>query len=277
MPKSVLKILGVAFLFYAAMVLMLAGCQRHLIYYPSRGGEAQLLQVAEETGMAPWRNAEGEIIGWKASARGGEEEEVRTVVVFHGNAGYALHRGYFVNGFQTLPGAWEVYVFEYPGYGSRAGRPSEARIVAGAEEAMGQLAREGRTGLYLVGESLGSGVATAMAERFPENTSGLLLVTPFTTLADVGQAHYPFFPVKLLLRERYDNRGALAGYSGPVAILLAERDEVVPARLGRELYESYAGPKRLWVQEGHTHNTLDLSAGASWWREVAEFWESLSD
>jgi uncharacterized protein len=78
-------------------------------------------------------------------------------------------------------------------------------------------------------------------------------------------------PVNLLLRERFESARALQHYRGPLAILLAGKDEVVPARLGKALYESYQGPRNLWIQDNRTHNALDYAPWEPWWQEVKDF------
>ena len=245
-----------------------AGCQRTMIYHPSTESPEVLEAYAREAGYLPWRDAGGEWIGWRPEQA---PEGGRRVLVFHGNAGLALHRTYYAEGFAALEESWEVILFEYPGYGARGGRPSEKAFFRGASEAVELLGREEGRPIVLVGESLGSGVAAEMARRFPDRIAGLVLVTPFTDLAEVGARHFPFLPVRLFLRDRYDNVRALREYDGPVAVLLAGRDEVIPADLGRKLYEGYSGPKRLWVQEGRTHNTLDLDPDAPFWSELETF------
>ena len=255
----------------ASLTLFLAGCERSLIYYPTTGTEERLTAIAASEGLAPWRNDAGERIGWMSgpTPSGGRA----AMLVFHGNAGNAADRGYFVRGFKaaTRAAPWDVFLFEYPGYGSRSGRPSEEAIMAAAADAVKRLAAQGYASIFLTGESLGSGVACRMAATYPEHVEGLLLVTPFTSLLDLGRHHYPAFLVRLLLRERYDNAGALSQYRGRVAMLIAGEDEIVPAELGRRLYEAYQGPKKLWVQEGRTHNTLSFDPAAPWWREATEF------
>lgn len=267
-----LKMLGILLLIYGGLLLFVAGCQRNMIYFPSQGTEERLLKEADAKGMAAWRNAKQELIGWKASPEEGAQGG-NAVVVFHGNAGYALHRDYFVNGFLSLndPSPWTVHIFEYPGYGARPGRPSEDNLKATADKAVKRLFAENHSRIFLVGESLGTGIAAHLASTYPDQIDGLLLITPFTSFVDVGRKHYPIFPVGLLLRERYNNLEALQGYNGPVAFLIAGADEIIPPSLGRRLYESYDGPKRLWVQEGRGHNSLNYHPKASWWGEVIQF------
>jgi hypothetical protein len=273
---TALKLFGILVLIYGVLVLMLVGCQRKMMYFPSNAPEEQLMEEARGKGISAWRNAEGELIGWKASTpenSNGGNDGGNAVVVFHGNAGYALHRDYIIGGFLALAGqkSWTVHVFEYPGYGARPGQPSEQRIKAAAGEAVAGLFNAGYDRLYLVGESLGTGVATHLADRFSQHIDGLLLITPFTSLVDVGRKHYPIFPIGMLLRDRFDNLEPLEGYAGPVAFLIAGADEVVSASLGHNLYQAYSGPKHVWVQEGRGHNTLNYHPRASWWQEVVTF------
>ncbi len=265
------KIVRIFVWVYLGMVMYLAGCQRSFIYYPNRASESDLLATAPYHRVEPWRDAEARIIGWFR-----KDERVASgahrVIVFHGNAGHAQHRTYFADGFQAHPDAfWDVYIFEYPGYGARPGSPSEKSIKREAESAARLLLDASDAPLFLAGESLGSGVACHLAGVLGDRVSGLFLVTPFTSLVDVARYHYPVFPVRWLMRDRYDNVTPLSNYRGRVAVLLAGRDEVVPTRFGQALYDVYDGPKQLWVQEDRTHNTLDLLPTAPWWGEVTGF------
>jgi uncharacterized protein len=247
---------------------MFTALQRQLIYYPEVAPEERLLKTASGIGLRDWRDRDGQLIGWHTPST---RNTARRVVVFHGNAGHSLYRQYFADGFLALGDDWQVYLFEYPGYGARQGTPSESGIKAAALDAVEELRTEHPEPLYLVGESLGSGVATHLASTMPTRVDGLLLVTPFTSLTDVAAGHYNWLPVRALLSDRYDSGKALRSYRGPVAFLVAGSDEIVPAELGRELHAIYQGPKLLIEQAGAGHNTLNFDPAASWWREVSDF------
>lgn len=271
--RILFRILRTVALIYVGLLLLLVICQRKIIYYPSKSSEQILRARAETAGLAPCKDAEGRVIGWRDRTQSGPAVPANRLVVFHGNAGFALHRSYFLEGFRSVSSGriWEVYLFEYPGYGARAGSPSEKAFVEAARQALRELKGADPRPVFLLGESIGAGVACALAGQLPDQVAGVILITPFTTLADVAASHYPFFPVRALLRDRYNNPAALANYRGPAAFLLAGRDEIIPAPLGRELYDHYAGPKQLWVQEEATHNTLDYHPGSGWWEEVTAF------
>jgi hypothetical protein len=263
-----------AIFIYAAAVFLLTLLQRHLIYMPSRGREEDLIRQAENEGLRPWRGQGEELVGWRTELRGDAPFPRNRLVVFHGNAGYAQHRTYYVDGFLGIPqgsSTWEVFLFEYPGYGAREGTRNEENLAAAARRALEALRVENSRPVYLLGESLGSSFASRLAAAEPQSVHGLFLVTPMTCLADVAASHYPFAPVRWMLRERHDVRGNLRAYPGPVAFLVAGRDEVMKDSLGKKLFESYAGRKKLWLQPQAGHNTLDLSMGIPLWREVSAF------
>jgi hypothetical protein len=256
------------FILILGVLTMLATLQRHLIYFPSRAQADELSREAARIGLKAWHDGTGSAIGWKPA---GDRSARNRMLVFHGNAGYALHRDYFVAGFQALGDEWEVFLFEYPGYGAREGTPSAATFKATAVQALESLLAVDSRPIFVIGESLGSGIASYLAATFPEQVAGLLLVTPFSSLADVAAHHYPFLPVRTLLSERYDSVEALTHYRGPVAFLIAGRDEVVTTRLGQQLYDSYTGPRWLRVEARAGHNTLPYHPGAAWWGEVSKF------
>jgi pimeloyl-ACP methyl ester carboxylesterase len=271
MKSKLLRLLRTVAVCYLLLCVLIGLLQRFLIYMPFHETEPALLVQASGLGVEPWRDASGAIIGWKSAPPAGPPPANR-LVVFHGNAGYALHREYYFSGFGDLDDGrtWEVLIFEYPGYGARPGKIGEASFVEAATKALDTLAADPRP-IFLLGESLGSGPACALAARHPQRIAGLFLVTPFASLRGVASHHYPFLPVRFLLRDQWDNTAALRNYAGRVAVLIADKDEVVTAAQGRQLFEAYTGPKRLWTERGARHNDVNFSPTADWWREVTEF------
>jgi pimeloyl-ACP methyl ester carboxylesterase len=256
---------------YLALVVLVALFQRHLIYQPSRLDESTAQTRAAAQNLQAWHSATGDFIGWRESRP--NAAAVARIIVLPGNAGHALHRAFYRDLFARRAAMGdpvvEVFLLEYPGYGPRPGRPNETSLTAAAREAVRALRAENDLPVLLLGESIGSGPAAAAAAA--EAVAGLWLITPFSALTDVAAHHYPWLPVRWLLRDRFDNAAALAAYAGPVAILLAEHDEVVPARLGRRLTAELAGPGRVREQPGARHNTLDLSASTPWWDGLIPF------
>ena len=250
---------------YAGLCLLVFAFQRRLLYFPERAGEAAALARAARLGLEPWRDGEGRLRGWRAPGPG---RPGARFLVLHGNAGSALDRVYYPEALRRL--GLEVSILEYPGYGARPGSPSEPSLVAAALDAVDALASSGEAPIWLLGESLGSGVAARAASLRPQAVRGLLLVTPFASLPELARHHYPVLP-GFLLRDRLEPVRDLRAYRGPVAVLVAGRDEVVTAAQGRRLFEALPGPKRLWEQPNALHNTLELGPDLPMWPEVVSF------
>jgi fermentation-respiration switch protein FrsA (DUF1100 family) len=240
--------------------------QRKLLYFPDRETPAAAAARAARGGLEPVRDPRGGIVGWLAPHP--SHRPAATALVLHGNAGSALDRRYLVEVLRG-PGVppLDVVLLEYPGYGPRPGAPSEGALVAAAVDAVDRLASAGRP-IVLVGESLGSAVAALAAAERPA-VAGLVLVTPLASVTAVARRHYgvPAF----LVHDRFEAAPALARYGGRAVFVLAGADEVVFTDLGRALHDAYAGPKRLVVQEGATHNGLRYDPRDPAWRDSIEF------
>jgi uncharacterized protein len=256
---------------YVVLCLVIFLLQRSMMYSPSRISPDQALAAAKQQRLQPWRNAAGQLIGWKAPNPGAKARG--RMLVFHGNAGMALDRAYLADAFHkgaepVVP--LDVYIFEYPGYGPRGGSPTQTHILETAMDALNQLKREDPAPVFLMGESLGTGFACLLAGERPREVAGIILVTPLNNMRAVAHAHFSWLPT-FLVRDRLAADRALAHYAGPIGFVIAEQDEVIPARLGRALFEGYAGPKRLWVEAGATHNAINYDPHRTLWKEIMAF------
>lgn len=250
-----------------AILLLLAGCvalyQDRLIYFPENQPLATTIADARENRLCPWPD-EGDYRGLLRQPVG----PVRgTVVLFHGNAGHAGHRAWYADELGRL--GLRVILAEYPAYGARAGQLGETALVADAVETLALAGRQFPGPLLLAGESLGAGVAAAVATS--ADVTAVLLITPWDSIENVARHHYPWLPVGWLLRDRYDSVTNLSAYNGRVAVVVAERDSIVPAKLGRRLFESVSQPKRLWIVPAADHNDWMGPVDSAWWQSVVGF------
>jgi uncharacterized protein len=250
---------------YVICLVALTLGQRRLMYFPCATAGADLQARAERAGFRMWTDANGQAIGWYRASR---LPSRRCVLIFHGNAGCATDRFHYADSFQAVE-PMDVFILEYPGYGGRTGSPSQASILRAAEEALNSIPQS--CSVFVVGESLGTGVAAYLAGTYRERVRGVYLVAPYNRMTAVAQRHMPLFPVKAMLRDKYPADQWLAQYRGPVAVLLAGRDEVVPTELGRELFDRYRGPKKLWMEPEAGHNDVHRPRSNTW-KEVVEFW-----
>jgi pimeloyl-ACP methyl ester carboxylesterase len=250
--ETAARIAGVVLIVLAAATLIAYACQRTLIYYPSYARLDALESLSTREGLLAWRNADQSFIGWRS-----QEGYGSPVLILHGNAGHAFHRSHVVSRLRHAGISSPIYILEYPGYGARTGRPTENNLVNAALEAIDLL--PGRVVLF--GESLGGGVACQAASRRQESVAGLVLLAPFDSLMTVAQKHYPMLPTSLILKDRYESSRALRNFHGPVSVIMAEKDAIIPAHSTRKLFESYSGPKKLWrlPRSGHNELLWDIS------------------
>ena len=235
--------------------------QNRLLYFPAKAALAEMTSG----GLRAWPPAE-EFRGLVAEPAGAARA---TAIVFHGNAGHAGHRAYYATALGPL--GLRVILAEYPGYGARGGEVGERSLVDDAERTVALAHRLHGAPVWVIGESLGAGVAAAAVARQRDKVAGLLLITPWDRLEHVAAHHYPWLPVRWLLRDRYDSAGHLASFGRPVMVAVAERDAIVPARFGAALYEQLSDPKRLVVVEGAGHNDWVEHLKDGWWREAISF------
>jgi pimeloyl-ACP methyl ester carboxylesterase len=263
---GLLKLLAWGVGIYAGLCLAAFLVQRRLMYFPDRSTEQDALQRAARMGLSPWRDGTGSLLGWRRpTVRPG----AMRILVLHGNAGDAIGR---VDYMPMLEAAgFEGVLLEYPGYGPRGGIRSETSMVADARGALRRLKEESTSPMILLGESLGSGVAVQVAAAEPGSIAGLLLPVPFARMTEVAAHHYPFLPMSLILRDRWDSLGAVRSYTGPVAILVAGGDEVVGASQGHRLAQACPGPVQVWEVPGAAHNELSRLPGRPPWSEALAF------
>ena len=258
---------------YILLLVVIFFGQRWLIYHPTKATDAEMTAMGKADGLVPWRNQAGEIAGWRRDAARALKP-ANKLIVFHGNAGNAIHREPYIAGFESLEDGrlWEVFIFEYPGYGARGGKPSRQSINYAGHEAVKDLITMDDRPVFVLGESIGSGVACEVAMLEPKRVKGVAVVTPFARLSEVAQRAIPFVPAGLLLRDRWDNVATLQQSRLPVAVVIAGRDEVIGSEQGEQLYSSLGDrPKQRWLFPQATHNTLEFSPLATWWSEVSLF------
>jgi hypothetical protein len=265
--RAAWKLIRLAVLLYLVLAALVFFGQRKLIYVPAKGSFDEMAKVAATRGFEAWQGKSG-YIGWKhvgEPARGRAQ-----LLIVHGNAGCAADRINYADGLRQVE-PMDVYILEYPGYGARPGSPSEKSFFAAATDAIEQLRKDGP--VYIMGESLGTGVAAYLAGKYPEMVRGLLLIAPYNNLAAVAGYKMPIFPTRLFLLDRFASDQHLENYRGPIAMLFAGQDVIVPNRFGHKLYEGYQGPKIFWQIPEAGHNDL-LDQPDSRWLEMFQFWKT---
>jgi pimeloyl-ACP methyl ester carboxylesterase len=236
---------------YVLICALLYFKQDNFLFHPSHAPVGDLEKYAREVQFEPWTNTKGERIGWKST---GDDAAPNALLFCHGNGGFALRPD---TSNLRQDGRFQVFLLEYPGYGARPGEISTRSFIAAALDAVDTLAAQKNRRIFLLGESMGSGVVCASAAAQPEKISGLALLVPFDSLAAAAGSHYPWIPIRMLMRHKLDSDKNLEHYRGPVAFIVAGRDTTIPPKHGKKLYDEYTGRKRLWLVSDAGHNDYD--------------------
>lgn len=282
---------------YLVIVLMIGLFQRKLIYFPKTSGRLSAAETRLAKGTVHDITLETHdgltLHGWHFLPRDVTADDPAAcaahlavakwlVLYFHGNAGNRKDREFDCRVF-TDNGA-DVFHFDYRGYGENPGSPTETDFIADAK-AVWQLATEDRkvppSKIVIFGESLGGGVATQLAAIMCEAgtpPAGLILIGTFSSLADTGAWHYPWLPVRWLLRDRYESAEYAPRVTCPVLQLHGSRDDIVPVELGRKLHAAFpekskTGVAKTWIEPKNAGHH-DISDGTVW-RAIKEFLATL--
>lgn len=254
-----LRAVLVAVAILGLVLALLYGFQRRLIYLPSTGplpAAADVLAGAEDVVL---ETRDGLRLGawFVPSGPGGT-----TVLVAPGNAGDRAGRAPLAEALRAR--GLGVLLLDYRGYGGNPGSPSEQGLALDARAAYRYLVDDAGVSpdeLIYLGESLGSAVVTELATEHPPG--GLVLRSPFTDLAAVGQRHYPFLPVRLLLRDRFPTVEHVATVGAPTTVVYGTQDSIVPPDLSRAVADAAAGPTEVIPVDGADHNDRVLLDGTA--------------
>lgn len=192
-----------------------------------------------------------------------------TLLFFHGNADDIARYGFLARALANH--GIGLLAVSYRGYGRSTGTPGEAGLLVDGLAAYDWLARRAKNPIAILGQSLGSGVAVHVASQRP--ASGVVLVSPYTSVLAVAQSAYPFVPVAPLLKHPFRSDLAIGGVAQPKLFIHGRRDRVIPLRFGKALFSLAPEPKRMLVPDNHGHNDIwsdaTLDAVADFAEEIA--------
>ena len=175
----------------------------------------------------------------------------KTLLLFHGNAGNLFNRVYKLNELNKLD--LNILIISWRGFSGNKGKPTEKNLYHDAQEAVKWLKAQGldNKNIILYGESLGTGIAIELASK--NNFGGIILESPFTSMADTAKIYYPYLPVNLLLKDRYDTKSKIRDIETPILIMHGQKDNIVPQKMGLELFEKANEPKFNYFPENDDH------------------------
>lgn len=241
--------------FYAAYGTLIALFQERIVYQPF----AQDFETCSEFAQARKITFDGTRMYYKNNGP-------TIAVIYHGNGGSACDRGMIASIFDSQKISYLVP--EYAGYSNATSTPSHDAIKKDAEHVIDFLKTRGFTHIIVVGESIGTGVASYHASIHAPDR--LILISPFTSLLDLARGRFWFYPVSVLVDNAFDNAKLLSAYKGPVLVIHGRKDDLIPFRLGKELFGAIPSDGKIFFElPGAGHN--DVFAYPETYEQIREF------
>jgi fermentation-respiration switch protein FrsA (DUF1100 family) len=233
---------------YFIIILFVYFYQRNLLYHPSENNylNDKITFNYEEIFIETDKN-----INLKSWFIKKDLNKFKTILIFHGNAGNLFNRVYKLNELNKLD--VNILLISWRGFSGNKGKPTEKNLYHDAEEAIKWLNNRGAISknIILYGESLGTGVATELGTS--NAFGGIILESPFTSIANAAKIYYPYLPVNIILKDRYDSIGKIKNITTPILIMHGKKDNIVPQKMGLELYEKANQPKFSYFPENDDH------------------------
>ena len=246
--KFTLNIIIALSLTYLSVLVFLFFFQRSLLYLPNVNnyfGDKLKVDIKE----VQIRTSDNiNLIGWFHKK---DLNKFKTIVYFHGNAGNLENRIHKLNQFKDMD--VNFLIISWRGFSGNSGKPSEQGLYKDGKSAIDWLKKKGlvEKDIILYGESLGTGIATQIAQN--KKFAGLILETPFTSMVDAAKNVYPYIPVSLLLKDKYENDKKIKNINIPVLVLHGEADKIVPFKMGKKIYEIANQPKYSYFTKYDNH------------------------
>ena len=233
---------------YVMVLILLFIFQRNLMYHPDENNYfGDRLEVdIEKVYINTSDNLN--LLGWFHKK---DLKKFKTIVYFHGNAGKLENRIHKLNHFKDMN--VNFLILAWRGFSGNEGKPSEQGLYVDGSSAITWLKNLGlnEEDVILYGESLGTGIATHLAQK--NNYAGLVLETPFTSMVEAAKNFYPYIPVGLLLRDKYKNDQKIKNINIPVLVMHGEADQIVPFWMGKKIYEIANQPKYSYFTKYDDH------------------------
>ena len=236
------------FLIYFIIILFVYFYQRSLLYHPSENNylNDKISFNYKEIFIETDKNIK--LKSWFIEK---DLENSKTILLFHGNAGNLFNRVYKLNELNKLD--LNILIISWRGFSGNEGRPTEKNLYHDAKEAVKWLNNRGvnNKNIILYGESLGTGVATELGKR--NIFGGIILESPFTSIAKAAKIYYPYLPINLLLKDRYDSIKKIQSITTPILIMHGKKDNIIPQNMGLELFEKANEPKFNYFPKNDDH------------------------
>ncbi len=222
--------------------------QRNLLYHPGENNYSgdKITVSVEKIKIKTKDNIE--LLSWYHNKN---LNKYKTILFLHGNAGSLENRIHKINHFKDMN--INFLIIAWRGFSGNKGKPTEQGLYEDARSAVRWLNSSGveDNNIIIYGESLGTGVATEIAQN--KKFAGIILESPFTSMIDAGKDKYPYLPVKLLLKDKYESDKKIKNINSPILIMHGKVDNIVPFHMGKKMYELANEPKYSYFSKYDDH------------------------
>jgi len=246
--KHFMLLLLIFVLIYFFIIISTYIFQRNLLYHPTENnyfGDRLLVSI-QKIKIKTKDNIELE--AWYHNKN---LNDYKTILFLHGNAGSLENRIHKINHFKDIK--VNFLLVSWRGFNGNKGKPTEEGLYEDANSAIRWLNSKGikDNNIILYGESLGTGIVTEVAQY--KSFSGIILESPFTSMIDAGKDKYPFLPVKLLLKDKYESNKKMKNINIPILVMHGKADKLVPFHMGKKIFELANKPKYSYFSEHDNH------------------------
>ena len=243
-----MQLVLIIFFIYILILVFLYFNQRNLLYHPNENnysGDKIAVDIKKVTILT---SDNIELLGWYHEKN---IKDFKTIIYFHGNAGSLENRIHKLNHFHEMN--VNFLIVAWRGFSGNNGNPSEQGLYVDGKSAIDWLIKKGvdEKNLILYGESLGTGVATHLAQN--RSFAGVILETPFTSMIDAAKIFYPYIPVNLLLKDKFENYKKIKNINSPILVMHGEIDQIVPFSMGKKIYALANEPKYSYFTKYDDH------------------------